>query len=115
MHETIPQESTTMSDEHREQAQRIIEREAGAPFDCPSIEAEFRDSHNLERLTNNIALALSSRDAEVKQVLEGLVTQFDHAAWKGFNQGESEFEKGYKHAMAVAARVVRESALYSSS
>jgi hypothetical protein len=39
---------------------------------------------------------------------EALAQQFEHAAWKGFNQSDSEFEKGYKHAMSVAAKRVRE-------
>jgi hypothetical protein len=42
--------------------------------------------------------------------MEALAERLDYAAWKGFNQSESEFEKGYKHAMSVAARVVREAA-----
>lgn len=63
----------------------------------------------IERLiTQRITPILSSRDTEVREVLEGLAKSFDHAAWKGFNQSDSEFEKGYRYAMEVAARNVRE-------
>lgn len=41
--------------------------------------------------------------------VERLAKELEYAAWKGFNQGDSEFEKGYKHAMGVAAKCVRES------
>lgn len=40
---------------------------------------------------------------------EEVAKQLDHAAWKGFNQSDSDFEKGYKHAMEVAAQTVRAS------
>lgn len=40
---------------------------------------------------------------------EETAKRLDYAAWKGFNQSNSEFEKGYKHAMEVAAQTVRAS------
>ncbi len=39
-----------------------------------------------------------------------LADRFDYMAWKGFGQSASEFEKGYKHAFGVAAKVLREEA-----
>jgi hypothetical protein len=43
----------------RDKAERIIELEAGVPFDCPSILAEFKDSVDVERLTKRFVTALS--------------------------------------------------------
>jgi hypothetical protein len=45
---------------------------------------------------------------EATQVaVEEMAKEFEYAAWKGFNQSDSQFEKGYRHAMGVAAKRVR--------
>lgn len=40
--------------------------------------------------------------------LNELAASLEYAAWKGFNQSPSEFEDGYKYAMGVAAKLVRQ-------
>ena len=39
--------------------------------------------------------------------LPAIIKSLEYAAFKGFNQSDSEFEKGYKHAMGVAVEVLR--------
>jgi hypothetical protein len=59
--------------------------------------------------TNTVAAIISKHCGADAGEVEELAKSFDYAAWKGFNQTDSEFEKGYKHAMGAAAKCVRES------
>lgn len=98
---------TNPTNEHREQAREIVRLWCADSFDA------LRDGESLQsppgamtELTNRIASALSSRDREVREVLEGL--RNNHGCWC---PGSEEYE--FKPPFVCGSHCQRARALYT--
>jgi hypothetical protein len=71
--------------------------------------AGWEPDHKLKALKVALFQECFPPTEATQPAIEAVAKELEYAAWKGFNQSDSEFEKGYKHAMSVAAKRVRES------